>query len=84
MLLLVLPAPPDPSINAHDGVIQVYTCLAYQSLFKTQVDVKYGIDETDRVNKDIFFPAKPYADDPGKNRDIFYWPGAFYAFQESF
>ena len=80
MMLLILPAPPDPSIDAHDGIIKIYACFANQSLFKTQVDIKNGIDETDGINKNIFFPAEPYTCYTSKYSNVFYEAGGFHPF----
>ncbi len=61
LLLLVSFSPQNPPVNTHDGIVQIYTCLAEQTSFKTQVDIKNCIDKSGRINPDIFLSRKPYA-----------------------
>lgn len=60
-LLLIPFCPQNPAVNAHNGVIQIYTCFAKQTSFKTEIDVKNGVNESRRINPNIFLPGKPNA-----------------------
>ncbi len=54
-LLIVAPHPIVPSINAHDGIIEVDSSFTKKVAFKTEVDIKDGANQPCWVNPDAFF-----------------------------
>ena len=50
----ILPQPIVPTIDAHDGVIEIDRCLSQQLAFKTEINIKDGIDENQWVEEQIF------------------------------
>ena len=54
-LFIVAPHPIVPTINTHDGIIEVYGCLTKQIAFETEVDIEDGTNQPCWVNPDAFF-----------------------------
>jgi len=74
--------PQMPTIQAHDGIIKINTGFSRQMILETQINIDDRIDQTDRVNKNIFFPAIPNTYDTGKYGNIFQWSGVLHTRNE--
>ena len=70
-LLLVSFGPYDPAINTHDRIIKIYGGFTEQLPLYTYPYINNGIDQADRVYKNIFDPAEPNASDTGEYGNIF-------------
>ncbi len=83
-MLFIFFMPQVPAIEAHDSVIKIYACLSWQMVFETYVDVDNGVDQTNRVHKNIFCPAIPDTGNACKYRNIFQPAGIPQANQKLF
>jgi len=48
-----------PAIDAHDGVIEIDTCLTEQMTFDTKINIECSVDQAGRINPDTLFSAEP-------------------------
>ena len=54
-LLIIAPHPIVPSIDTHDGIIEVNSSFTKQIAFETEVNIKDGANQPCWVNPDAFF-----------------------------
>ena len=71
MFLLISPGPKQPTVKSHYGVIKVYSCLAQQMIFKTEININNSIDEACGVNQYVFFSTVPYANNARNYCNVF-------------
>jgi hypothetical protein len=71
MLLLVFLQPYDPPINAHDGIIQVYTGFAIEVPVYAQENIYDGADQPDGIYPYVLDARKPNAYNTCNNSNIF-------------
>lgn len=70
-LLFISFGPEDPAIEAHDCVIEIHAGFPIKLAFDAQIYIDDGVDEANRVNKDVFLPAEPNTGDAGDHCDEF-------------
>jgi hypothetical protein len=58
LVLLVSFRPNDPSINTHDGVIEINRSFPDQLTLNTDIDIDDRVDQPYRVKPDILKPAE--------------------------
>ena len=61
VLCLIFLAPKYPTINTHNGIIQVNACLPEQMNTKAEINEYGGIDKPDGKYKYVFLTCIPYA-----------------------
>lgn len=67
VLLVIFFHPHKPAIQAHNGIIKINGGFPQQVGLETDIYIYNRIDESNRVNQYIFFPAKPHAGNTGKD-----------------